>query len=134
MEQTITVCELKVPTLTRARGREACDRLRERWCAGPLAIRLDGVSMLALSFLDGMVLGLMDAGLLEQVTFVTQDTRTVAKLERVAGLHPEAALYMRYGPSQERRRVASARVEPEDAPLEASKPLGDSLPSDARPR
>ncbi len=82
MEQTITVSELEVPTLTRARGREACDRLRERWRAGPLAIRLDGVSMLALSFLDGMVLGLFDAGLLEQVTFVTQD--------RVIRLTPQA--------------------------------------------
>lgn len=123
MEQTIRVSELGVPTLSRARGREACERLREQWSASAAAIQLDGVSMLSLSFLDGLVLGLLAAGRLDHVTFVTQDPRTVGKLERVAGLHPGAALYMRHGPSEARRRVTPALVEHEDAPLESSKSL-----------
>jgi len=121
MEHAVHVRDLGVPTLTRPRGREAYHLLRERWRDGSLALLLDDVNMLSLSFLDGLVLELLAAGRIECVTFVTREPRTQEKLARVAGLHPEAALYFRPASSEERRRVTPAVVEPEEAPLELSK-------------
>lgn len=138
MDLTVRVGDLGVPTLTRPRGREAYHRLRERWTEGSVVLVLDGVSMLSLSFLDGIVLELLAAGELDRVTFVTDDVRTEEKIGRVAGLHTEAVLYVRRPSEQERRSVVPAAVDVEDAELEPSKgtePYPSAPPPlSARPR
>ena len=128
MEHRLHVSDLGLPTLTRTRGREAYGNWREYWQEGSATILLDGVTMLSLSFLDGLVLELLAAGELERVTFETREPRTRHKLARVAGLHPEAVLYVKGAPADDRQRVTPAVVEAEEVVAEPTKDMGlDSL-------
>jgi hypothetical protein len=106
MEQTTFIGDLGVPTATRPRGEEAYRRLRQRWTEERLAVLLDGVPLLSLSFLDELIAGLLRAGELDRVTFVTAQARTREKLARVAALHPEAAIFVRMPGTPEAERVA----------------------------
>ena len=137
MERRLHVSDLGMPTLTRTRGREAYRDWREQWREGSATILLDGVTMLSLSFLDGLVLELLAAGELERVTFETREPRTQDKLTRVAGLHPEALLYVKGAPTDERQRVTPAVVEAEKVALELTKDVGpdsaEPAPLAARP-
>lgn len=94
MDATVHVKDLGSPALTRPRGREAGMRLRGERPAGDLVVSLDGLEMLSMSFLDGLVLDLAEAGELRRVTFQTQDSRMRGKLQRVADLHPSLTIFV----------------------------------------
>ena len=70
---------------TRRRGVEAGESLASMLREDPVLLNLDDADTLSLSFLDGLILRLIDRACLDRVTFSTKDSRTKAKLKRLAG-------------------------------------------------
>ena len=68
--------------ITRSRGEQAYGRLREMLQAGEqIELRVfPGSSPISMSFLDGIIVKLVESGRLSDVTFATNDERTMDKL------------------------------------------------------
>ena len=51
-----------------------------------MVLNLDGVDVMPVAFLDGLILKLMEGGYANHVSFMTDDVHTKEKLQRVSGL------------------------------------------------
>ena len=80
--------------VSRRRGEEAYDALKNHLNTGTVELELGGSDIISTSFLDGLVSKLLVNGETELVTFVTDDTRHIEKLKRISGLR-SAILYSR---------------------------------------
>ncbi len=129
MRHVASIGDLGVPAATRPRGREAVQKFRQRWPAGDLAVSLDGVSLLSLSFLDELITGLAAGGDLARVVFVTDEPRTMEKLARVAFLHPEVQIRARGSHESQDESVAPRPFDPQAPIVEQAKPDPDDDPS-----
>ena len=138
MSASVSVSDLGVLTLTRARGREAARALVSRFPGAEIDLALDTADMLSGSFLDGLVQELAKVEALDRVTLVTSDERTRAKLARIAALHSALSLYVRALPKAARELVAPASLTEEVPVFEPTKDEradpGDLPSLDERPR
>lgn len=82
----IALSDLSASFSTRRRGAEAYDRLLPLLEDGPVVLDLDGTDVMPASFLDALILRLMDSGHTENVFFKTTNTRSKEKLRRLSGL------------------------------------------------
>lgn len=86
--------ELARPCLTRRRGEEVYSRLQSGSYADPIEVDLNGVDLLSMSFLDGLIAKLLSANEASRITFVTDDEAVLHKLARIAEIR-DAKLYYR---------------------------------------
>ena len=82
----IPLSHLSASFSTRRRGAEAYDRLLPLLEDGPVVLDLDGIGVMPASFLDALILRLMDSGHTGDVSFKTTKTRAKEKLRRLSGL------------------------------------------------
>ena len=99
------------PTLTRRRGEDTYEQLRPYLDSGQVELLLPSDVPLSLSYLDGIILKLLAAQRLQDVTFVTSDSRIYRHLARIAGIR-ELEIYARFGEDADRERV-----EPQPLPI-----------------
>ena len=104
METSILVTQLVPATVTRPRGEEAYWKLREYLPTGAVEVDLNSATLLSFSFLDGIILRLLEASQLEKVTFVASDTKLQKKLAQVAGVR-NATIFFRTGKGEHRRPI-----------------------------
>jgi hypothetical protein len=102
----VHITELASPCLTRQRGKEAYRNLVPYLHAGQVDVILDGVEMLSLSYLDGIVNSLIATGSTGDVTFVVSDQRFMNKLARVAEIR-QTKLFARHPKDISRCEVQS---------------------------
>ena len=82
----IPLSHLSTSFSTRRRGAEAYDRLLPLLEDGPVALDLDGIGVMPASFLDALILRLIDSGHTGDVSFKTTNARAKEKLRRLSGL------------------------------------------------
>lgn len=105
MSRRIRVTQLSSRCITRSRGQNAGRKLQRYLEAGPVEIDLDGVEMLSMSFLDGLICHFIEHGNEELVTFRVSDPAVKNKLARLAAIRC-VTLYYRSGDQQPRRRIS----------------------------
>lgn len=108
------------PTLTRRRGEETYEQIRSLLDSGPVELILPSDVPLSLSYLDGVVVKLLNAERLQDVTFVTGDRRVHDKLARIVDIR-SIEIYARFGENADRERVAPKAGPFESPPVEISK-------------
>ena len=108
MTQRVLATQLTPRYVTRKRGEEAYLALGEYLRAGPLELDLDRVGMLSTSFLDGLASKLLANDQAEAVTFVSDESRTMEKLGRIAATR-SATLHAR-SQQDERHEVPHQRL------------------------
>ena len=84
--RTVALSELSSSFSTRRRGAEAYDRLLPLLQDGPVVLDLDGIEIMPASFLDALILRLIDSGHVDDVAFKTTNPRAEDKLRRLSGL------------------------------------------------
>ena len=82
----ISLSDLSPSPSTRRRGAEAYDRLLPLLKEGPVVLDLDGTGIMPASFLDALILRLMDSGHTGDVSFKATNARAKEKLRRLSGL------------------------------------------------
>ena len=93
METSLSVKQLSRSSVTRARGHEAYRELRKQLANGPVEVDLRGEELLSISFLDEIVLRLLESSQLDRVTFLTADPTMLRRLGRVASIRKAPILF-----------------------------------------
>ena len=85
MTKVVDIGELSPAMITRSRGEQAYAQLCEVLQAGEqVELRVfPGESPISMSFLDGIIVKLVESGRLSDVTFATNDERTMDKLSNI---------------------------------------------------
>ena len=83
---TVELASLAPRFTTRGRSDEAYAKLRPVLGGEPIAINLDGIESLSASFLDGLLLRLIEGDHLHNVVFVTRNARTQEALARLSSV------------------------------------------------
>ena len=81
----VSLTELSTGFSTRKRGEEAYEKLLPKLLDRTLVLDLDGTNVLSTSFLDGLLLQLINNDYLSNVVFATSDPLTKIRLERLSG-------------------------------------------------
>jgi hypothetical protein len=118
METYILITQLAPKTVTRPRGEEAYQKLREYLLSGKVEVDLRGAKLLSFSFLDGLILQLLANHQLEMITFVAPDPEQQRKLAQVAGVR-SAKIFFREKKGEPRRIIqprAAVKIELESHP------------------
>lgn len=87
MDRSITilnVSELSRVLTTRGRGTEAYHEFASHFKEGPVALDLDDAEVISASFLDGLLLRLIEDKLLNSVSFKTSNPRFYTRLQRIS--------------------------------------------------
>ena len=111
--RTIALRELSSSFSTRRRGAEAYKRLLPLLRDGPIVLDLDGINVMPASFLDALILRLIDSGHAGDVTFKTTNARAEGKLRRLSGLRGVDIFVCRQSGNHEKlepRRLNSLHV------------------------
>ena len=112
---------------TRRRGEEACKSLLSVMHESPVVLDLDDVDAVSLSFLDGLILHLMNSGHLDAVMFTTANSATEMKLGRLAGTRgANIRLINADGVVEDAKKVSFSVVDPKFGASKASL-AGDDL-------
>lgn len=122
METSVSITQLVPATVTRPRGEEAYRKLQASLSAEVVEVDLNGAKLLSFSFLDGLILQLLEANELGKVTFVAADPETQRKLAQVAGIR-KVEIFFRTEQGKPRRRVQPkfpTKVELESPPSSKS--------------
>ena len=82
----VSLLELSPAFSTRKRGAETYAKLLPFLQDGPVVLDLDGIDLMPVSFLDGLMLRLMESGHADNVSFKASDSIAVDKLRRLSGL------------------------------------------------
>ena len=82
----VSLLDLSPAFSTRKRGAETYCKLLPLLQDGPVVLDLDGIDLMPVSFLDGLMLRLMKSGHAEDVTFKTTNSLAIDKLRRLSGL------------------------------------------------
>ncbi|MPZ14433.1 MAG: hypothetical protein GEU73_08420 [Chloroflexi bacterium] len=121
MAQRVGIETLSESTVTRARGKQAAEKLLGLLREDEVDLYVDNAEVLSTSFLDAIVLELGAASALPGLTFITSEPTVVSKLERIAAIR-QASLHVR-GPNrrarlaiQPSRRSTAATFSPEKVP------------------
>lgn len=84
--RSVSLVELSPSFSTRGRGAEAYESLLPLLNDGPVVLDLNGIEIMPASFLDGLLLRLVEGGYANDVCFMTEDARAKERLQRVSGL------------------------------------------------
>ena len=103
----INIYELAQPCVTRRRGEEAYSELQSRALQEPIEIALNGVDLLSMSFLDGLIVKLLNSEQTNLVTFVSDEPSVLHKLSRIADIR-DVELFHRGSASATRQIVPTA--------------------------
>lgn len=82
----VSLVELSPSFSTRGRGAEAYEILLPLLNDGPILLDLNGIEIMPASFLDGLLLRLVEGGYANNICFMTDDARAKERLRRVSGL------------------------------------------------
>ena len=82
----ISLLDLSPAFSTRKRGAETYFKLLPLLQDGPVVLDLDGIDLMPVSFLDGLMLRLMESGHAEDVSFKATNSLAIDKLRRLSGL------------------------------------------------
>lgn len=93
MEITISVTQLAPSGISRARGHQAFENLQNYLSNGPVEIDLNHSDLLSISFLDELVLKLLAANQLQNVSFLVADLSVQQRLAHVAALRDARIQY-----------------------------------------
>jgi len=118
METSVPISQLAPRTVTRPRGEEAYQKLQEHLLAGAVEVDLGSATLLSFSFLDGLILQLLENNQLERITFVAPGPELQRKLAQVAGVR-KAMIFFREKKGEPRRMVqprAATKIELESHP------------------
>ena len=85
-DRMISLLNLSPAFSTRKRGAETYFKLLPLLQDGPVVLDLDGIEMMPVSFLDGLMLRLMESGHAEDVSFKATNSLAIDKLRRLSGL------------------------------------------------
>ena len=85
-DRMISLLDLSPAFSTRKRGAETYFKLLPLLQDGPVVLDLDGIELMPVSFLDGLMLRLMESGHAEDVTFKATNSLAIDKLRRLSGL------------------------------------------------
>ena len=85
-DRMISLLDLSPAFSTRERGAETYFKLLPLLQDGPVVLDLDGIELMPVSFLDGLMLRLMESGHAEDVTFKATNSLAIDKLRRLSGL------------------------------------------------
>ena len=109
----VALSELASSFATRRRGAEAYDRLLPLLKNGPIILDLDGIDIMPASFLDALILRLIDGDRTHDVIFKTTSSRVKDKLRRLSGLRGVDIFMYRQSGNQEKlepRRLDTLQV------------------------
>ncbi len=109
MERHIHITELHSLCIMRWRGEKAYEKLQGYLQEGLVEVDLDGVELLSMSFLDGLVSKLIAFHLADKVTFRVSDPTVRDKLARIAGIR-SATLFYRSGDQDTRQVLPKAEM------------------------
>lgn len=84
--KSIHISELSKICATRRRGQEASSRLEPYLKSGMVEIDLDDVEVISTSFLDELILHLVNIGSIEKVVFKCSTSILEDKLARISGI------------------------------------------------
>lgn len=118
METSVPISQLTPRTVTRPRGEEAYQKLQELLRAGAVEVDLSSATLLSFSFLDGLILQILDNHQLERITFVAPDPGLQRKLAQVAGVR-KVTIFFREKKGEPRQIVqprAATKIELESHP------------------
>jgi hypothetical protein len=118
METYVSITQLAPKTVTRPRGEEAYQKLREHLLSEIVEVDLSSAKLLSFSFLDGLILQLVENNQLEMITFVAPDPELQRKLAQVAGVR-SVKIFFREKKGEPRRIVqprATVKIELESRP------------------
>lgn len=82
----ISLLDLSPSFSTRKRGAETYFKLLPLLKDGPVVLDIDGIDLMPVSFLDGLMLRLMKSGHAQDVSFKATNSIAVEKLRRLSGL------------------------------------------------
>ena len=82
----VSLLDLSPAFSTRKRGAETYFRLLPMLKEGPVVLDIDGIDLMPVSFLDGLMLRLMKSGHDQHVSFKATNSLAVEKLRRLSGL------------------------------------------------
>lgn len=82
----VSLLDLSPAFSTRKRGTETYFKLLPLLQDGPIVLDLDGIDLMPVSFLDGLMLRLMESGHSEDVSFKATNSLAIDKLRRLSGL------------------------------------------------
>ena len=85
-DRMISLLDLSPAFSTRKRGAETYFKLLPLLQDGPVVLDLDGIELMPVSFLDGLMLRLMESGHAEDVSFKATNSLAIDKLRRLSGL------------------------------------------------
>ena len=85
-DRMVSLLDLAPAFSTRKRGSETYVKLLPLLQDGPIVLDLDGIDLMPVSFLDGLMLGLMESGHVEDVSFKSTNSLAIDKLRRLSGL------------------------------------------------
>ena len=85
-DRMISLLNLSPAFSTRKRGAETYFKLLPLLQDGPVVLDLDGIELMPVSFLDGLMLRLMESGHAEDVSFKATNSLAIDKLRRLSGL------------------------------------------------
>lgn len=118
MKTSMLITQLVPKTVTRPRGEEAYKKLRKHLLAGTVEVDLTSATLLSFSFLDGLILQLLEHHQLEKTTFVASDPELQRKLAQVAGIR-KAEIFFREKKGELRRPIqprAALKIELKSRP------------------
>ena len=85
-DRMVSLLDLSPAFSTRKRGAETYIKLLPLLQDGPVVLDLDGIDLMPVSFLDGLMLRLMESGYAEDVSFKATNSLAIDKLRRLSGL------------------------------------------------
>ncbi len=119
MKHEVQVKHLSFPCVTRKRGKEAAEKLQAYIGNEPVVVILNGVEMLSLSFLDGLISDLASHDNTEKVVFDSINPIVEDKLARVAAIRDVSIIYRS---ANEIRHITPKTSVPHDAQFVPMKP------------
>lgn len=96
-DRIVSLLDLSPSFATRRRGAETYTKLLPLLQNGPVVLDLDGIDLMPVSFLDGLMLRLIESGHSTDVSFKTTNPRAIDNLRRLSGLR-NVDVFL-YGPS-----------------------------------
>lgn len=104
METTVSIKKLAPSCVSRARGFTAFRNLSSYLSSGDVEVNFAGQELVSISFIDELVLRLMERNQLPNVVFVVATPDIVERLAQVAAIR-DADIYIRSKPGEEKKKV-----------------------------
>ena len=115
MTIALRIEDLTQSGLLRRRGEQTYDKLQPAIESDYVDLNLDGMRSMSRSFMDGIILSLLNNGQLDKVTFVTDNQVFLGKLARISEIR-DIQIYYRSSTHSERAVVPKSDT-PQSKPV-----------------